>query len=336
MTPQQQANATATDPICTLSDAVNQAIDIAMSEDPEVFALGEDIEDPIGGVMKGTKGLSTKYGRERVRNTPISEQAIVGAAIGASLVGMRPIAEVMLMDFFAVAMDQVANHAAKLRYMSGGRTNVPITIRTSVGGGRQFGAQHSQSLEGWMMHTPGLKVVVPSTPRDAKGLLYSCIFDDDPCIFMETLSLLFTRGPVPPGRFVIPLGVADVKRSGDHVTVVTWGWQVPETLAAADVLAAEGISVEVLDLRTLVPLDIDAVLQSVARTRRVLIVHAATQFAGPGAEIAAVINHELFGELDAPVERMGSAYSPIPYATELETLHYPERLRIAEAIRRLA
>jgi pyruvate/2-oxoglutarate/acetoin dehydrogenase E1 component len=336
MTPQQQANATATDPICTLSDAVNQAIDLAMSEDPEVFALGEDIEDPIGGVMKGTKGLSTKYGRERVRNTPISEQAIVGAAIGASLVGMRPIAEVMLMDFFAVAMDQVANHAAKLRYMSGGRTNVPITIRTSVGGGRQFGAQHSQSLEGWMMHTPGLKVVVPSTPRDAKGLLYSCIFDDDPCIFMETLSLLFTRGPVPAGRFVIPLGVADVKRSGDHVTVVTWGWQVPETLAAADVLAAEGISVEVLDLRTLVPLDIDAVLQSVARTRRVLIVHAATQFAGPGAEIAAVINHELFGQLDAPVERMGSAYSPIPYATELETLHYPERLRIAEAIRRLA
>jgi pyruvate/2-oxoglutarate/acetoin dehydrogenase E1 component len=336
MTPQQRATAAATDPICTLSDAVNQAIDIAMSEDPEVFALGEDIEDPIGGVMKGTKGLSTKYGRERVRNTPISEQAIVGAAIGASLVGMRPIAEVMLMDFFAVAMDQVANHAAKLRYMSGGRTNVPITIRTSVGGGRQFGAQHSQSLEGWMMHTPGLKVAVPSTPRDAKGLLYSCIFDDDPCIFMETLSLLFTRGPVPTGRFVIPLGVADVKRSGDHVTVVTWGWQVPEALAAAEVLADEGISVEVIDLRTLVPLDIDAVLQSVARTRRVLIVHAATQFAGPGAEIAAVVNHELFGQLDAPVERLGSAYSPIPYATELETLHYPERLRIAEAIRRLA
>jgi pyruvate/2-oxoglutarate/acetoin dehydrogenase E1 component len=336
MTPQQRATAAATDPICTMSDAVNQAIDIAMEEDPEVFTLGEDVEDPIGGVMKGTKGLSTKYGRERVRNTPISEQAIVGAAIGASLVGMRPIAEVMLMDFFAVAMDQVANHAAKLRYMSGGRTNVPITIRTSVGGGRQFGAQHSQSLEGWMMQTPGLKVAVPSTPRDAKGLLYSCIFDDDPCIHMETLSLLFTRGPVPAGRFVIPLGVADVKRSGDDVTVVTWGWQVPEALAAADELAGEGISVEVVDLRTLVPLDMDAVLQSVARTKRVLIVHAATQFAGPGAEIAAVVGHELFGELDAPVERMGSAYSPIPYAAELETLHYPERLRIAEAIRRLA
>jgi pyruvate/2-oxoglutarate/acetoin dehydrogenase E1 component len=336
MTPQQAAVAAATDPICTMAEAVNQAIDIAMGEDPEVFALGEDIEDPIGGVMKGTKGLSTKYGRERVRNTPISEQAIVGAAIGASLVGMRPIAEVMLMDFFAVAMDQVANHAAKLRYMSGGRTNVPITIRTSVGGGRQFGAQHSQSLEGWMMHTPGLKVAVPSTPRDAKGLLYSCIFDDDPCIHMESLSLLFTRGPVPAGRFAIPLGVADVKRSGDDVTVVTWGWQVPEALAAGEQLASERISVEVIDLRTLVPLDIDAVLQSVERTKRVLIVHAATQFAGPGAEIAAVISHELFGELAAPVERMGSAYSPIPYATELETLHYPERLRIAEAIRQLA
>ena len=336
MTPQQQAHAAVADPICTLSDAVNQAIDIAMGEDPEVFALGEDIEDPIGGVMKGTRGLSTKYGRERVRNTPISEQAIVGAAIGASLVGMRPIAEVMLMDFFAVAMDQVANHAAKLRYMSGGRTNVPITIRTSVGGGRQFGAQHSQSLEGWMMHTPGLKVAVPSTPRDAKGLLYSCIFDDDPCIHMETLSLLFTRGPVPTGRFVIPLGVADVMRSGDDVTVVTWGWQVPEALAAAEQLETEGISTEVIDLRTLVPLDIDAVLQSVARTKRVLIVHAATQFAGPGAEIAAVVGHELFGELAAPVERLGSVYSPIPYASELESLHYPERLRIAEAIRRLA
>jgi pyruvate dehydrogenase E1 component beta subunit len=286
--------------------------------------------------MKGTKGLSTKYGRERVRNTPISEQAIVGAAIGASLVGMRPIAEVMLMDFFAVAMDQVANHAAKLRYMSGGRTNVPITIRTSVGGGRQFGAQHSQSLEGWMMHTPGLKVAVPSTPRDAKGLMYSCIFDDDPCIHMETLSLLFTRGPVPTGRFAIPLGVADVKRSGDDVTVVTWGWQVPETLAAAEQLETEGISTEVIDLRTLVPLDIDAVLQSVARTKRVLIVHAATQFAGPGAEIASVVSHELFGELAAPVERLGSVYSPIPYASELETLHYPERQRIAAAIRRLS
>jgi len=173
------------------------------------------------------------------------------------------------------------------------------------------------------MHTPGLKVAVPSTPADAKGLLYSCIFDDDPCIFMESLPLLFTRGPVRPGRVVIPLGVADVKRSGDDVTVVTWGWQVHEALAAAEELEGEGISVE------------DAVLASVERTKRVLIVHAATRFAGPGAEIASVVSHELFGELDAPVERMGAAYSPVPYATELEVLHYPERSRIAEAVRRL-
>ncbi len=194
------------DPVHTLAEAVNQAIDLAMEDDEGVFCLGEDIEDPIGGVMKGTKGLSTKYGRQRVRNTPIAEQAIVGAAIGASLVGLRPVAEVMLMDFFAVCMDQVANHAAKLRYMSGGRTNVPITIRTAVGGGAGMGAQHSQSLEAWMMHIPGLKVVVPSTPRDAKGLLYSAIFDDDPCIHMETMSLLFTRGLFPPGATPSPSG----------------------------------------------------------------------------------------------------------------------------------
>lgn len=323
-------------PVCTMSEAVNQAIDLAMATDPSVFALGEDIEDPTGGVMKGTKGLSTKYGRQRVRNTPISEQAIVGTAIGASLAGMRPVAEIMLMDFFAVAMDQVANHAAKLRYMSGGRTNVPITIRTSVGGGRQFGAQHSQSLEAWMMHVPGLKVAVPSTPRDAKGLLYSCIFDDDPCIHMETMSLLFTRGPVPEGAFRVPLGSAEVKRPGTDVTVVTWGWQVAEALAAAETLAQEDTDVEVVDLRTLVPLDLRAVLQSVARTKHLLIVHAATRFAGPGAEIAAAVSEELFGELEAPVRRLGAAYTPVPYATELETLHYPERNRIAEAIRQLS
>jgi acetoin:2,6-dichlorophenolindophenol oxidoreductase subunit beta len=321
------------DPAHTMSEAVNQALDQAMADDPEVFLLGEDIEDPIGGVMKGTRGLSTKYGRERVRNTPISEQAIVGAAIGASLVGMRPVAEVMLMDFFAVAMDQVANHAAKLRYMSGGRTNVPITIRTSVGGGRQFGAQHSQSLEAWMMHIPGLKVVVPSTPRDAKGLLTACIFDDDPCIFMETMSLLFTRGPVPAGRLETPLGVADVKRAGDDVTVVTWGWQVPEALAAAEQVAEEGITAEVIDLRTLVPLDRDTVLDSVARTGRLVVVHAATQFAGPGAEIAAMVSHELFGRLAAPVERLGAQYSPVPYAAGLEAAHFPDRRRIAERVR---
>jgi acetoin:2,6-dichlorophenolindophenol oxidoreductase subunit beta len=323
-------------PVDTMSGAVNQALDGALAEDPDVFLLGEDIEDPAGGVMKATVGLSTKYGRARVRSTPISEQAIVGAAIGASLAGFRPVAEIMLMDFFAVAMDQVANHAAKLRYMSGGRTHVPITIRTAVGGGRQFGAQHSQSLEGWMMQVPGLKVAVPSTPADAKGLLTACIFDDDPCVFMETMSLLFTRGPVPAGRHEVRLGVAEVKRPGDDVTVITWGWQVAEALAAAEEVAAEGISLEVIDARTLVPLDRDAILRSAARTRRVLVVHAASQFAGPGAEIAAMVGHELFGELSCPVERLGAVYGPIPYAAELERRHFPDRTRIAERIRQMA
>jgi pyruvate/2-oxoglutarate/acetoin dehydrogenase E1 component len=187
-----------------------------------------------------------------------------------------------------------------------------------------------------MMHVPGLKVVVPSTPGDAKGLLYSCIFDDDPCIFMETMSLLFTRGPVPSGIFEIPLGVADVKRAGDDVTAVTWGWQVPEALAAAETLSGEGISVEVLDMRTLVPLDKDAILASAAKTGRVVVVHAATQFAGPGAEIAAMVSHDLFGQLTAPVERLGGEYTPVPYAAELEKRHYPGRDRIAQRIRAMA
>ncbi len=321
------------EPVLTMSAAIAQALDLALARDPAVFVLGEDIEDPIGGVMRATAGLSTRHGRQRVRNTPISEQAIVGAAIGASLAGMRPVAEVMLMDFLAVCMDQVANHAAKLRYMSGGRTHVPITLRTAVGGGRQFGAQHSQSLEAWLMHVPGLKVAVPSTPADAKGLLTSCIADDDPCIHMETMSLLFTRGPVPEGVHTLRLGEAAVRRAGDDVTVVSWGWQVPEALAAAETLAKEGTSVEVLDLRTLVPLDRAAVLASVARTRRVVVVHAATRFAGPGAELAATISAELFGELAAPVARLGSAYAPVPYAAELERLLYPDRTSIVDAVR---
>ena len=320
----------------TMSAAIAQALDVAMAADPDVFCLGEDIEDPIGGVMRATAGLSTRYGSARVRNTPISEQAIVGAAIGAALAGLRPVAEVMLMDFLAVCMDQLANHAAKLRYMSGGRTQVPLTVRTAVGGGRQFGAQHSQSLEAWLMQVPGLKVAVPSTPADAKGLLTACIADDDPCIHMETMSLLFARGPVPEGHHVVPLGQAAVRREGEDVTVVTWGWQVREALAAAEALAEEGTSVEVLDLRTLVPIDREAVLTCVARTCRLVVVHAATRFAGPGAELAATVSAELFGELAAPVARLGAAYAPVPYAAELEGLLYPNRTSIADTIRAMA
>jgi pyruvate/2-oxoglutarate/acetoin dehydrogenase E1 component len=241
----------------------------------------------------------------------------------------------MLMDFLAVCMDQLANHAAKLRYMSGGRTNVPITVRTVASGGNQFGAQHSQSLEAWLMHTPGLKVAVPSTPAEAKGLLTSCIEDDDPCVFMESMMLLYTAGPVPGGYAPLPLGRAEVKCPGTDVTVITWGWQVPQALQAAATLAEEGTSVEVLDLRSLVPLDREGILASVAKTGRAVIIHAATQFAGPGAELAALIQSELWGQLRGPVERLGAPYTPVPFAADLEGAYFPNQARIADLIRKL-
>jgi pyruvate dehydrogenase E1 component beta subunit len=280
--------------------------------------------------MKGTRGLSTKYGRERVRNTPISEQAIVGAAIGASLVGMRPIAEVMLMDFFAVAMDQVANHAAKLRYMSGGLTPVPMVLRTAVGAGLQVGAQHSQMLEAWLTHVPGLKVVVPSTPSDARGLLASCIADEDPCVFIEQVLLLSRKGVLDATP--VPLGVADVKRPGADVTVVTYGRQVHEAITVADNLARGGVEVEVLDLRSLVPLDEAVVLESVGRTRRAVVLHEAVVTGGFGAELAAGISEALFDRLAAPVLRVGALPAPLPYARRLERLALPGPERLLEAI----
>lgn len=298
----------------TMTAALNSALDLAMQRDPQIIMLGEDIADPAGGVLKVTKGLSTKYGSARVRATPISEQAIVGAAIGAALTGYRPIAEIMYMDFTAVCMDQIANHAAKLRYMSGGATPVPITIRTCIGQQR-FGAQHTQSLEAWYMHTPGIKVVMPSTPLDAKGLLTSCIFDDDPCLFIESFGMAFSQKmPVPTGDFSIPLGVADVKRRGTDISVITYGAAVHTALSAANSLAEQGIAMEVIDLRSLVPLDIVTVLESVEKTRRAIVLHDATTFCGPGAEIAARITEELFSELLAPVKRLGAGYSPAPYS----------------------
>ncbi|HVW32866.1 MAG TPA: pyruvate dehydrogenase complex E1 component subunit beta [Acidimicrobiia bacterium] len=323
-----------TDRVIPFGQALNEALDDALARDPKVFLLGEDIADPAGGVLKTTAGLSTKYGAHRVRTTPISEQAIIGAAIGAALGGFKPVAEIMLMDFFAVCMDQVANHAAKLRYMSGGRTGVPITIRTQVGGGLGFGGQHSQSLEAWMAHIPGLKVVCPSTPADAKGLLTACIDDPDPCIFMETIGLVYgATGPVPPGHHSVPLGVADVKREGSDVTVVAWGKTVHDALAAAAEVEADGISVEVVDLRTIVPLDLPAVLTSVAKTRRALVVHNATRFCGVGAEIASLIHGELHSDLAGPVERIGAAYATIPFAGVLEGALFPSKDGIVARLR---
>jgi acetoin:2,6-dichlorophenolindophenol oxidoreductase subunit beta len=319
----------------TVREALNRALDEALAGDSRVLVLGEDVADPAGGVSGVTKGLSTKYGTDRVLDTPISEAAIVGAAIGAALDGMLPVAEIMIMDFIGIALDQIANHAAKLRFMSGGRTPCPITVRTAVFGGLGSGATHSQSLEAWFMHIPGLKVVVPSTPADAKGLLTSCIFDPDPCVFMETVITYGARGPVPTETgYAIPLGKADVKREGRDVTVVTYGRGVFDALTAAEQLDGDGIDVEVVDLRTLVPLDVPAVLASVGKTKRAVVAHYATRFAGPGAELAATISHDLFGVLTAPVERVGARFTPIPAASALEAAVFPSAAAIADAVRR--
>lgn len=331
MTTVQQAGRAETTAM-SASAALNSALDLAMAKDPKVVLLGEDIADPAGGVFKVTQGLSTKYGTSRVRATPIAEQSIVGAAVGLALAGYRPVAEVMFFDFVTLATDQLVNHAAKFRYMSGGHTPTPLTVRTVVGNSR-FGAQHSQSLEAWFMHTPGIKVVMPSTPTEAKGLLTSCVFDDDPCLFIEHIHLAFAKEEVPTGEVVVPLGKAAVKRAGDDVTLVTYGPAVPATLAAAETLAAEGVSAEVIDLRSLVPLDFETVLESVSRTTRAVVVHEATRFCGPGAEISARLSEELFGELSAPVLRVGGAYTPIPFASSLRAI--PNTDDVVAAVRRV-
>ncbi|MDT3445790.1 transketolase C-terminal domain-containing protein [Pseudofrankia sp. BMG5.37] len=317
----------------TMTQALNLALDQALAHDERVFLLGEDIADP--GASGPTAKLSTKYGVDRVLDTPISEAAIVGAAIGAAMEGFRPVAEIMIMDFIGIAADQIVNHAAKLRFMTGGRTTAPITVRVQVYGGLGTGATHSQSLEAWFMHVPGLKVIVPSTPRDGKGLLTSAIFDDDPCIFVETIRLRGQRGLVPTDpAFAIPLGQADVKRPGTDVTLISYGRAVLDALGAAATLEQEGISAEVLDLRTLVPLDVEAIVESVRRTRRAVVVHDAVRFAGPGAEIASILHSELFGVLEAPVERLGARFVPNPGPSALESQVYPSADRVIAAVQR--
>jgi pyruvate dehydrogenase E1 component beta subunit len=322
-------------PVTTMSmrEALNLALGEALAADPNVLLIGEDLADPAGGISQITKGLSTTYGTDRVRDTPISEVAIVGAAVGAAAAGMRPVAEVMIMDFVSIALDQLVNHAAKARFMSGGLLSIPLTLRTAVFGGIGSGATHSQTLEAWLAHIPGLKVVMPSTPADAKGLLTSCIFDVDPCVFIENVVLYGSTGPVPGGDHRVPLGEADVKREGRDVTIVTYGRTVHDALTAAEHLADEQIDVEVLDLRSLVPFDGGAVLRSVARTRRAVVAHHATRFAGFGAEVASVINEELFGELEAPVSRIGARFAPIGSASTLEAAVMPSVAAVEDAVR---
>jgi pyruvate dehydrogenase E1 component beta subunit len=316
-----------------MREALNAALAEALAADPDVVLLGEDLADPAGGISQVTKGLSTTFGTDRVRDTPISEAAIVGAAVGAAMGGLRPVAELMIMDFISIALDQLVNHAAKARFMSGGLLRVPLTLRTAVFGGIGSGATHSQTLEAWLAHIPGLKVVMAATPADAKGLLTSCIIDDDPCVFIENVALYGTRGPVPVGSHRVPLGAAVVARPGRDATLVTYGRTVRDALAAADQLAAEGVEVEVVDLRTLVPLDAATVLASAARTRRVVVAHHATRFAGFGAEVAAMIHEELFDTLAAPVRRVGGRFAPIGSAASLEAAVMPSVASMVEAVR---
>lgn len=317
-------------------DAINRAMHDAMASDDSVMLLGEDVADEEGGgVVKVTQGLSTKFGVERVRSTPIAEEAIVGAAIGASLVGKRPIAEIMLMNFMTVAMDQIVNHAAKLRYMSGGQTNVPITIRTMTGAGAGSGGQHCDMLEAWFAHVAGMKVVMPSTPADAYGLLLSCVQDDDPCLFVENMPTYWTMGEAPESGVAIPLGKAHVEQTGSDVTIISYGRSMMEARAAVAQLSEEGTQAELVDLRTVAPFDLPTILTSVAKTRRAVIVHEAVTPFGVGAEISARITEELFTDLQAPVQRVGGSFNAVPYAQVLEEAHMPTPTRIIDAVRRV-
>jgi pyruvate dehydrogenase E1 component beta subunit len=319
----------------TLVEAINRALFDAMEADPKVLVLGEEVADKQeGGVMGVTKGLSTKFGTDRVKSTPISEQAIIGAAIGAAIVGYRPVAEIMLMNFMAVPMDMITNHAAKLRFMSGGQTSVPMVIRTMTGVGFSTGGQHSDYTEAWFAHTPGIKVVAPSNPDDGYGLLRSAIEDDDPVLYIENLPSYWTPGPVSFQH--VPIGKAKVALAGTDVTIIGHSRMITESLAAAKTLAKEGISVEVVDLRTISPWDRETVLDSAAKTGRVVVVHEAVKQFGIGAEIASVIHEELWGKLKAPVLRLGGAFSPVPFSKPLESAFAPSAAGIAEAVRRIA
>ncbi|MFH2132987.1 MAG: alpha-ketoacid dehydrogenase subunit beta [bacterium] len=317
-----------------MSGAINNALKLEMERDPNVFLLGIDVGF-YGGVMGVTAGLQKQFGKKRVRDTPISESAIIGAAVGSAAMGLRPVAELMFMDFIGVMLDQLMNQAAKMRYMFGGKASIPMVMRTCYGAGIGAAAQHSQSLEALLMHIPGIKVVMPSTPCDAKGLMISAIRDNNPVVFMEHKVLYFTDGEVPDESYTIPLGVADVKREGTDVTIVATGQTVSFSLSAADKLAADGISVEVVDPRTISPLDEATILESVKKTNRLIIVHEAVQFGGPGAEIAAMVSEKAFDHLDAPITRIAAPFCPIPFSPKLEREFLPNENKIMDAVKKL-
>ena len=317
----------------TLGQAINRAIDECMAADDGVILLGEDVAAKQGGgVFKISAGLTEKYGEHRIRATPISEQAIMGACVGAALAGFRPIAEIMLMNFVTVAMDQIVNHAAKLRFMSGGQTNVPLVIRTTTGVGVGFGGQHSDMLEAWFAHVPGLKIVTPSNPADAYGLMKSAIACNDPVIFIENILSYGTQAEVPAG-YEVPLGKAAIALEGSDCSIITYGRTVLDAIEVAGQLAEEGISVEVIDLRTIAPYDEATVTTSVRKTGRAIVLHEAVKAYGTGAEIAARLNETLFGELKAPIHRIGGAFSPVPMANVLEQAWIPTKEGVKDAVR---
>jgi len=316
----------------TYREAVARAIAQEMERDPTVYFIGEDVAE-AGGVFKTTEGLLERFGPRRVRDTPISEQAIIGAVMGAAMNGLRPVAELMFSDFFAVCWDLIANQIAKTRYMTNGQVELPIVIRTANGGGVRFGAQHSQSVEGWAMAIPGLKVVVPSTPADMIGLFAAAVRDPDPVIVIEPKVLYASKGDVPEGEVVDRLGSAKVLRAGADVTICALGAMVPRSLEAAERLTAEGVNAEVIDVRSLVPLDATTILESVARTGRFVTVEESPRLCGWGAEVASIVAEERFFELDGPIVRITTPHIPLPATDVLEDLAIPSVDAIVERVR---
>ena len=318
--------------LVTYRDALNQALREEMQRDPTVFLMGEEV-GVYQGAYKVSRGLLQEFGERRVIDTPITEEGFTGVGVGAAMVGLRPVIEMMTWNFSMLAMDQIINGAAKMLYMSGGQFKIPMVVRGPGGAAHPLAAQHSQSLEGWFAHVPGLKVVAPSTPADAKGLLKAAIRDDDPVIFFEGETLYGSKGEVPEGEHLVPLGVADVKREGTDVTIVAWSKMVGLALKAAEALEQEGVSCEVIDPRTLRPLDGDAIIGSVQRTNRCVIVEEGWDYAGIGAQLAYQIHRDAFGDLDAPVLRVTGADVPMPYAKNLEHMAMPALSRVVEAVR---
>jgi len=316
------------------AQAINRAITESMTDDDSVMLMGEDIAE-AGGPFGVTRGLLAKFGPDRVRDTPISEMAMSNAAVGAALTGVKPVLEIMFMDFMTFAMDALVNQAAKARFMFGGQSSVPLVVRTPHGGGISAGPQHSQCLEAWFAHIPGLKVVCPSNPADAYGLLKSAIADPDPVIFVENKALYALKGEVPDTPYAIPIGQASIVREGDDVTIVTYGGMVARVTKAADRLAQDGIAAEVVDLRSIQPWDEATVLNSLSKTHRLLIAHEAVEAFGVGAEIAARMAEIGFDELDAPIMRVAAPFVPVPFAPGLENQYQPSADKVVDAVRQL-